>query len=330
MRLVQGILDGKRFIAVSEDGMLRLLEGPATLYALALEAIESGGHLKDAVAAKLGSRRFPFAEVAAAGGLLPPIDHPDPAHCWVTGTGITHIGSATGRDQMHSGVSADGGSLSDSMRMFQLGLAGGKPAANAIGVQPEWFYKGDGTCVVPPGAPLAMPSFALSGAEEAEIVGVYLIGPDGTPWRLGFCLGNEFSDHEIEKENYLYGAHSKLRSCSIGPEMLLGDLPQHLEGSSRVYRGSDLIWEGRFLSGESNMSHSIRNLEYHHFKYAMFRRPGDVHCHFLGAAVFSYAEGIRPCPGDEFEIEVRSFGAPLRNPLTVVPEATAVAARSMR
>src|SRR5437762_3101352 len=127
MRLVQGILNDKRFVAVSEDGTLRMLDGGATLYTLAQEAIAFGGRLNDVIAEKLGARRIPFAEIAGAGGLLPPIDHPDPAHCWVTGTGITHIGSATGRDQMHSGVSADGGVLSDSMRMFQLGVAGGKP-----------------------------------------------------------------------------------------------------------------------------------------------------------------------------------------------------------
>jgi hypothetical protein len=175
-----------------------------------------------------------------------------------------------------------------------------------------------------------MPAFALSGAEEAEIVGVYVIGPDGTPWRLGFCLGNEFSDHEVEKENYLYGAHAKIRSCAIGPELLLADLPDRVEGSSRVFRDGKKIWEGRFLSGEANMSHSIRNLEHHHFKYDMFRRPGDVHCHFFGAAVFSYAEGIRSRPGDEFEIEVPAFGAPLRNALAVLPDRGAAAVQPLR
>jgi hypothetical protein len=63
------------------------------------------------------------------------------------------------------------------------------------------------------------------------------------------------------------------------------------------------------------MSHTVANLEFHHFKYAQFRRPGDVHIHFFGAATLSFADGIRTEPGDLFEIEMAEFGAPLRNRL---------------
>ena len=35
------------------------------------------------------------------GWALPPIDHPDPAHCIITGTGLTHLGSTSQRDNMH-------------------------------------------------------------------------------------------------------------------------------------------------------------------------------------------------------------------------------------
>jgi hypothetical protein len=74
-----------------------------------------------------------------------------------------------------------------------------------------------------------------------------------------------------------------------------------------------------FISGEANMSHTLANLEHHHFKYAQFRRPGDVHVHFIGAAVLSFSAGVRAEPGDVFEIDVPAFGAPLRNPLAVAP-----------
>ncbi len=222
-----------------------------------------------------------------------PIDHPDPAHLLVSGTGITHLGSANARDAMHPGrtAGAERTGDSDSMRMFRMGVEGGKPAAGKIGVQPEWFYKGDGSIIVPPGTPLTMPAFAVTGGEEAEIVGVYVVDDHGTPRRIGFVLGNEFSDHGLEEQNYLYAAHSKLRECSMGPELLLGDLPDSVRGLSRVLRGGETLWKGDFQSGENHMSHSIANLEHHHFKYAMFRRPGFVHCHFFGAAVLSYADG---------------------------------------
>ena len=160
-----------------------------------------------------------------------------------------------------------------------------------------------------------MPDFALDGGEEPEIVGLYVVAPDRTPCRLGFALGNEFSDHIMERQNYLYLAHSKLRVCSFGPELLVGPLPDDIRGSSRVLRGGEVIWEGAFLSGESNMSHSVANLEHHHFKYPLFRRPGDAHCHFFGTATLSFSDGIKVEPGDEFEVSAKAFGRPLRNAL---------------
>jgi hypothetical protein len=160
-----------------------------------------------------------------------------------------------------------------------------------------------------------MPPFAFDGGEEAEIVGLYVIAPSGVVLRVGFALGNEFSDHILERQNYLYLAHSKLRPCSIGPELLVGELPAHIAGMVRVLRQGEVIWSDTFLTGEANMSHSLANLEHHHFKYAAFRRPGDVHCHFFGAATLSSAAGIVTQSGDVFEISAPPFGRPLQNPL---------------
>src|SRR5690606_35462950 len=162
---------------------------------------------------------FDYAALQAEGRVLAPLHHPDPAHCLVTGTGLTHLGSATARDAMHQNLQqqAEAGTLTDSMRMFQWGLDGGIPEPGRVGAQPEWFYKGDGQVLVAPGAPLPSPDFALDGGEEPELVGLYVIDPDGTPHRLGFALGNEFSNHVTERQNYLYLAHSKLRPCALGP-----------------------------------------------------------------------------------------------------------------
>src|SRR5690606_34345653 len=159
-----------------------------------------------------------LARLEREGRLLAPIGHPDPAHLLLSGTGLTHLGSAESRDKMHK--AAAGGAMTDSMRMFQLGIEGGKPE-DGPGVQPEWFYKGDGTAIVAPGGDLGSPAFALDGGEEPEIAGVYLIDERGIPRRLGFALANEFSDHVTERGNYLWLAHSKLRPAALGPELLL-------------------------------------------------------------------------------------------------------------
>jgi hypothetical protein len=320
MRLSQlrGPDGSRRVAAVLDDGAARLVPGASSVRDLALDAIREGGRLAARVADLVarGGEPVDLAAAQAEGRLLAPLDHPDPAHLLVTGTGLTHLGSAEGRDKMHRDL-ADPSKQTDSMRMFRRGVEGGKPAPGQVGAQPEWFYKGDGSAVMAPGSELPSPSFALDGGEEPEIVGLYVIADDGMPWRVGFALGNEFSDHVTERENYLYLAHSKLRAASFGPEILLGDLPGHVAGTSRILRDGAVFWERPFVSGEDNMCHSIANLEHHHFKYAMFRRPGDVHVHFFGTATLSHSDGIRTEPGDVFEIAVPGFGLPLRNSLAI-------------
>ena len=320
MRLVQlREQDGRRGLAVvAQDGSARLVEGTATAYELAMRAITEKRSL-EGMADRLGLGAAVDIPLALAQKrVLAPLDHPDPAHLIVTGTGLTHLGSAEGRDAMHKKLAGAAGEapLTDSMRMFKLGLEGGKPGPGQAGVQPEWFYKGDGDSVVAPENPFASPAFAQDGGEEPEIVGLYLIGPDGTPHRLGFALGNEFSDHVTEKFNYLWLAHSKLRQCSFGPELRTGPLPAAVTGSSRIRRGNQMIFDKPFLSGEDNMSHTIANLEAHHFKYEGFRRPGDVHVHFFGTATLSFSAGIKTEEGDVFEIDADAFLFPLRNGLS--------------
>jgi len=315
MRLAQIIdEDGKRALVVTARGESRLVKGARTTLDLARQAIEAGAPLRKLIADRGVGRPVDLAAALKQKRVLLPIDHKDPAHLVVTGTGLTHLGSAEGRDKMHKNL-ADPATLTDSMRMFKLGLEGGKPAPGEKGVQPEWFYKGDGSTLVAPGGDFPSPSFALDGGEEPEIVGVYVIDAEGAPARVGFALGNEFSDHVMERQNYLYLAHSKLRPSSFGPELLVGDLPPDIHGVSRIRRGKEVLWEKPFVSGEQNMSHAVANLEAHHFKYPLFRRPGDVHAHFFGTATLSFSDGIKPEKGDVFEIEAEPFGLPLRNRL---------------
>ena len=148
-----------------------------------------------------------------------------------------------------------------------------------------------------------MPDFALDGGEEAELAGIYIVNDEGRIFRVGFSLANEFSDHVTEKQNYLYLAHSKLRDCSIGPEIFVGDLPEEVEGSVSLHRNGERLWHRAFMSGEKHMCHSVSNLEHHHFKYATFCQPNQLHIHFFGAAVLSFGDGITLENGDEMHIE---------------------------
>jgi hypothetical protein len=99
--------------------------------------------------------------------LLVPIDHPaEQARCLVSGTGLTHLGSARDRQSMHTAKEQE---MSDSMRMFQWGMEEGRPSAGEIGIAPEWFYKGNGSMVHAHNESLLVPPYSEDGGEEAEI-----------------------------------------------------------------------------------------------------------------------------------------------------------------
>jgi len=307
---------------VSEDGTtLRVLAGVIRTYDLALAAARSKTTVAAAANDKIGAETASYDEVVNDHRLLPPLDHPDPYHCLISGTGLSHLGSAAARDSMHVKLKQAEAEMTDSMKMFKWGVDGGKPLHGQIGVAPEWFFKGNGCCVVAPEEPLELPSYALDGGEEVEVVGLYIVGDKGEVLRIGFALGNEYSDHVMERQNYLYLAHSKLRHCSYGPELLVGKLPRSVSGRARLMRDGREVWAEEWLSGEDNMCHSIANLEHHHFKYRDFRRPGDVHVHFFGAATGSFTKKVETRIGDVFEISSAQFGRPLRNLLGPAREA---------
>jgi hypothetical protein len=319
MRLLQFIdRGGARVGRVEANGAVSPLARFESTYQVARKAIAERKTLEQLVSEEPCDAVIPYAELASTARLLPPLMHPDPAHCLVAGTGLTHLGSAAARDSMHQKLAGDTG-LTDSMKMFKWGVEGGKPTGNVPGMQPEWFYKGNGGNVVACGKAFASPDFAEDHGEEPELVGCYVIDDTGRPHRLGFAIGNEFSDHVTERRNYLLLAHSKLRQCGVGPMLNTGAIPTHMEGMSRIRRGRQVLWEKPFLTGEGNMSHSFANLEYHHFKYKQHRVPGDVHLHFFGTATLGFVDDIKVQAGDEFEIDLPALGAPLTNKLEVEP-----------
>jgi len=310
--------DGAITVLAREDGQpAREVKNAGSVHALALAAANSGVRLVDVIAAHGFGETHDPADLARQGRYIAPITHPDPAHLHLTGTGLTHLGSAATRDGMHAEEKQLEVGATDTMKMFRMGIEGGKPRPGQPGVQPEWFYKGNGHALAAPFQPLVSPAFALDHGEEPEMAGIYVINDLGQPFRLGFAVSNEFSDHVTERQNYLYLAHSKLRPASVGPEIRLGPPPADIRGTSRILRDGVVLWEKPFLSGEDNMSHSFANLEHHHFKYPLFRQPGDIHIHMFGTATLSFGDGIRPEEGDVFEIEAPGFGLALRNAIAV-------------
>jgi hypothetical protein len=121
----------------------------------------------------------------------------------------------------------------------------------------------------------------------------------------------------MESKNYLYLAPSKLRDCSLGPELVLDPTFDDVSGQSTIERDGKVIWQAAQATGEQRMCHSVSNLEHHHFKHTEHRRPGDVHIHFFGADMFSFKDRLRLEDGDVMSIAFEGFGRALRNPIRV-------------
>lgn len=307
-----------RRIAVVEEPQLLLLHSYHSIYELALNAIAEEKNLLAVIGQDLSSDSLDYDEIYEGRSdwrLLPALDQPtDPLHCMLSGTGLTHKASADNRQQMHEAQYK--AEITDSMKMYLWGVEGGHPREGQIGTQPEWFYKGNGSMLRAHGEPLLIPDYGNDGGEEPEIAGLYVVDPGGKPWRIGFATANEFSDHVMEKKNYLYLAPSKIRNCSVGPEIHISASFGDLNGKVSIQRGGRTVWKKDIKSGEHNMAHSLANLEYHHFKYPNHRIPGQVHIHFFGADAFSFGENISLEENDIMEICWEGMGRPLKNPLT--------------
>jgi hypothetical protein len=319
-RLVQLQKGSLRCVALVAEPHLRVLARFKSVFALAKKAAATGTPLADLIRQHATGQRLGYDAIYQGKSpwrLLPPIDHPEePSRCLVSGTGLTHLGSAKNRQAMHGASEAE---MTDSMKIFRWGVEGGRPAPGKIGVAPEWFYKGTGPILRAPNEPLLVPSYAEDGGEEAEIAGIYIIGDDGRPRRIGMTPGNEFSDHKFEKKNYLNLAGSKLRSCSIGPEITIDAPFQSVPGAVSIERAGRVLWSKEIATGETEMCHSLANLEHHHFKFEGHRRPGDVHVHYFGAVSLSFGDGVQLEDGDVMAVQWANFGRALRNPLRVAP-----------
>jgi hypothetical protein len=316
-RIVQLRRGAERRVAVVDEPQLRLLDRYESVYDLSQAAIAEMGSLVSLVDAHTSDVVVDYDDVydgRSAWRLLAPVDHPDePSRLLVSGTGLTHLGSAANRQSMHEMKESE---LTDSMKMFRWGVEGGRPARGQIGVSPEWFYKGNGTILRGHAEPLVIPSFGEDGGEEAEIAGVYVIAEDGRPWRIGMCNGNEFSDHKYEKRNYLNLASSKIRTCSLGPELVVDARFDSVPGTVAIERGGATIWSKEIVTGDADMCHSLQNVEHHHFKFESHRRPGDVHVHYFGACSLSFGE-LELAEADVMAVRFEGFGRPLRNSLLI-------------
>ena len=137
-RLIQIKKGNERRVALVEEPKLRLLGDVSSIYALANTAISAGVKPSEAAQERITKDLLDYDSIHASNSewhVLPAIDHPDePARCLVSGTGLTHLGSARDRQNMHASTAEP---ETDSMKMFRWGIEGGRPAVGQIGTAPE-------------------------------------------------------------------------------------------------------------------------------------------------------------------------------------------------
>lgn len=323
MKKIVQLIDkqGDTLVAEVQEPNLVIINKFATAYDLASFALAQNQKIGPVIDEYISEKSLNYDEIYAGKGeykLLLPIHHPaDVRYCMVTGTGLTHKASAENRQKMHNAIADN--TANDSIKMYQIGVEGGKPESGEIGAQPEWFYKGNGSVLRAHNEVLTVPNYGNDGGEEPEICTIYINDKQGLPHRIGYTIGNEFSDHVMEKVNYLYLAPSKIRNCAIGPELILEEPLKDIPGTVSIIRNGQILWQKDIKTGEENMCHSLENLEYHHFKYENHRIPGDLHVHFLGTQAFSFGAGLKLEAGDEMEVNFPKVGRPLRNYLAIDP-----------
>src|SRR6266487_4343408 len=98
---------------LSENGRPRVgcIGTYESTYDLARSAIAAGDSLETHAAPHLAPATLPYVALRAELRVLAPLLHPEPARCLVSGTGLTHYGSAATRDSMHKKLAAPTESL---------------------------------------------------------------------------------------------------------------------------------------------------------------------------------------------------------------------------
>lgn len=215
IRLIQCTFNHKNAIGlVSDDStQINILNNFDSIYELACYAIKTKKNIIDLTLNNLSRTKVNYSALYSQRAIHIPIEHKNKLCCYVTGTGLTHANSGILRNDMHKKNHSEE-EMTDAQKIYLFGLENGKPAKGSYGSRPEWFFKGNGHTIIPTGHDLPVPSYAQGCGEEAELVGIYIISQEGIPYRVGFSIGNEFSDHVLEKKNFYYLAQSKLFTCA--------------------------------------------------------------------------------------------------------------------
>lgn len=280
MRLGQIIWNGGITAAIFNHASARPIPD-YTLYDLICRSEKEGVPLP-AVAAGLAVLRPVAAE---------PVIPLHPREVWACG--CTYESSAAFRDAEH-------------------GSREGFYAQVYRGERPEIFFKGAARVCVGPGQPIGIRSDSRFTAPEPELG--LILGARGHV--LGYTLANDVSAWDIERENPLYLAQSKIyaASCALGPVMVTADEiadPRALQMSCRITRDGRTLFAGEVST--ARLGRSLETL----VEYLMRANPVPAGSVLLTGTGIIVTEDAALAAGDIVTIRVEQIGE-LMNPAAIV------------
>lgn len=178
---------------------------------------------------------------------------------------------------------------------------------------PTWFFKGFAHALKTDGEPLRLSSVAQVACEEAEIVLVYHVDQDRRPRYLGFTFGNDMTDIGQIRSNPSYLSYGKLSDSAIHPCLFLGAPPERADGSVRIARHEETVWEGEITNGHSVLAYDVETMMSKLWLHHSLLVPGMVHYVYIGADRNSIDYGHHIKSGDVVDIRFNAFGVRLRN-----------------
>ncbi|MES2407623.1 MAG: hypothetical protein V4528_09900 [Pseudomonadota bacterium] len=296
MTVWEGVLGTRKCVGISDGQTRRAYQVPGydNLYNLMRHCVNDGLSPRAYIETLLGQQPMPENDYEAM-SFVAPVRPENDLYVFVSGVGHTHKQRA---QQETEGMKNHG----------------------SAPVRPEWFYKGNGAILKTTKEPLNIPSYALSGVEEAELVLVYMVDNKKNPHYLGYSIGNEFSDTVLGKAHRHYFAQSKLRTCSVAPELILDEVPDTVGIEVNILRGTNTVWRAQLTTGTKEIIFTLSEIEKLVFQHPQFRQPGIVHYIYLGTYKTSYHDGICLQHGDVVQMQVKHFLWPLVNHLNREPD----------
>jgi hypothetical protein len=135
-RVIQIKIGSVRRVGLVDEPHVRLLDGCSSIYQRAQIAIDVPKKLSEVAHQRRQSDKLDCRLIYTGRSewqMLRAMDLPQVSACGlISDTGLTHIGSARGRQSMHATATED---LTDSMKMFRWGVEGGRPLMNPVRVK---------------------------------------------------------------------------------------------------------------------------------------------------------------------------------------------------